>query len=123
MELLFFAFVASCSWLCAPALAGEVSANPTELTVNSWTVEDGLPGNAVYALAPNKEGYLWVAGLNGLARFDGARFVRFRLWEGLPSLQTLHVLEDRVGRLWIGTDDAGVILRENGRFRSFARTN
>ncbi len=92
-------------------------------TVNSWTTADRLPGNAFYAISPTRDGYLWAAGVNGLVRFDGVRFVRFRLWEGLPTLQMLHLLEDRAGRLWIGTEDAGVIVRENGHFSSLARTN
>jgi signal transduction histidine kinase/ligand-binding sensor domain-containing protein len=115
-------------FFCAEARVG--SASEVKLTdprpvfaVNAWTTEHGLPGNAIYALAPAADGYLWTAGLNGLARFDGVRFVRFRLWEGLPSLETLHLVQDTAGRLWVGTDDAGVVVLENRRFRSFARTN
>lgn len=86
-------------------------------------MEEGLPANAVLALAPARDGYLWVGGLNGLVRFDGVRFVHFHTWDGLTSLQIGHLLEDRAGRLWIGTEDAGVIMREGGVFHAFGRTN
>jgi signal transduction histidine kinase/ligand-binding sensor domain-containing protein len=92
-------------------------------SATGWTVEDGLPGNTLSAVAATRDGYLWAAGLNGIARFDGVRFVRFRLGDGLTSLQIQHLLEDRTGRLWIGTEDGGVILREGGYFRAFAKTN
>jgi len=91
------------------------------LAVSSWTVDDGLFGNAVWSIAPTHDGYLWVGGLNGLARFDGVRFVRFRSRDGLPSLQVLHLMEERSGRLWVGTEDAGVAVRENGNFRVFGK--
>ena len=110
--------------LCVQTALGEASGLLGEnYAVTSWTVEDGLPGNALSALAPARDGYLWVGSLNGLARFDGVRFVRFHSWDGLTSLQIQQLLEDRAGRLWIGTPDAGVILRQNGRFRAFAQTN
>src|SRR4051812_20971493 len=78
-----------------------------EARVNSWSVEEGLPGTGVLGMAQDASGYLWLATLNGPARFDGVRFVRIRLWEGLPSLLTQRMLIDDRGRLWIGTRDAG----------------
>ncbi len=41
----------------------------------AWTVEQGLPSNAVTALAQDADGLIWVATLAGLARFDGVNFV------------------------------------------------
>src|SRR4051812_32169807 len=40
----------------------------SELT---WTERDGMPHNAVLALATTRDGYLWVGTYEGLARFDG----------------------------------------------------
>jgi signal transduction histidine kinase/ligand-binding sensor domain-containing protein len=107
----------------AGTLAADRPSASGNSALNSWSVEDGLPGNAVWALAPTHDGYLWVAGLNGLARFDGVRFVRFRIWDGLTSLQILHLLEDRAGRLWIGSEDAGLTVREGGHFHGLTGTN
>lgn len=124
-ELLFFVLVASCSSsLCAPALTDEDSISTAyKFTVNSWTSEDHLPGNAVSALAPSRDGYLWIGSPNGLARFDGVRFVRFHASDGLTSLEIRQLLADRAGRLWLGTPDAGLMLYQHGRFRAFAGTN
>ena len=106
------------------ALAADLTPSPLpQSTATFWTVEDGLPGNAVSALLPARDGYLWVGSLNGLARFDGVRFVRFHLWDGLSSYQIQQLLQDRAGYIWLGTPDAGLMLHENGRFRTFARTN
>src|SRR5260370_17782767 len=45
--------------------------------VHVWQTEDGLPGNAVPAVAQTHDGYLWVCTYDGLARFDGVRFTVF----------------------------------------------
>ena len=42
-----------------------------------WTADDGLPQNSVRGIAQTSDGYLWIATLNGLARFDGVRFTVF----------------------------------------------
>ena len=60
-------------WLGAP-LALQ-SASPFGVTV--WTVDDGLPQNIVRGLHQTPDGYLWIATLDGLARFDGVRFTVF----------------------------------------------
>ena len=42
----------------------------------SWQMEQGLPQSDVRALTQTREGYIWIGGDDGLARFDGQRFVR-----------------------------------------------
>jgi ligand-binding sensor domain-containing protein len=37
--------------------------------------ESGLPQNTVTTVLQTHEGYLWLGTYNGLARFDGVRFV------------------------------------------------
>jgi len=87
--------------------------------VRSWKVEDGLPHNSVNAILQTRDGYLWLATSDGLARFDGVHFTVFGLQEGLPSLRTLALLEDRDGALWIGTG-RGVCRLQNGQFDAWS---
>ena len=91
-------------------------------TISSWTTENGLPENTVLGIASGADGYLWVGTWNGLARFDGVRFVPFRLREGLHTLLTHRLLKDRQERLWIGTLDGGLLVRHpDGRFHTYTR--
>ena len=39
----------------------------------NYNAADGLPSNAVYAIAQDAEGLLWVGTRNGLASFDGVQ--------------------------------------------------
>lgn len=73
-------------------------------------VIDGLPTTGIHAMAEDATGYLWMAGTDGLMRFDGRRS---RVWghdDGLPdtTLRLLHI--DAADRLWLGTSSRGLLL-------------
>ena len=97
---------------------GVVAAESSPFVVRTWRVEDGLPHNSVNAILQTRDGYLWLATNDGLARFDGVQFTVFGLREGLPSLRVLTLLEDRAGALWIGTSQ-GLCRLRNGTFESW----
>ncbi len=42
-----------------------------------YTDENGLPQNSVKFIAPDREGFLWLATENGLVRFDGLQFTSY----------------------------------------------
>jgi len=89
----------------------------------TWTTEQGLPGDTVRAVAQTRDGYLWVATQAGLARFDGVRFTNYsKLNE--PAFRTNEcnvLLEGSDGALWIGTIGGGLMRYRGGRFQSFGR--
>ncbi len=88
--------------------------------VRSWQTEEGLPQNTVNAILQTRDGFLWVGTSGGLARFDGARFRKFGLQDGLRSVQIFRLAEDRDGTLWVGTVGGGLSRWENdGRFSTF----
>ncbi len=43
----------------------------------AFDVDDGLPQNSAVAMTVDRYGLLWVGTEDGLARFDGQRFVAF----------------------------------------------
>ena len=55
--------------------------------LRSWELTEGLPDNHVSSIARSADGYLWIATLSGLVRFDGERFVLTgkETFPGLPS--------------------------------------
>ncbi|WP_224242980.1 two-component regulator propeller domain-containing protein [Hyalangium gracile] len=82
-----------------------------------WQTTDGLPENAIEALAQTPDGYLWSGTWEGLVRFDGARFTVFDFIT-TPALQgrTVRCLAtDAAGTLWIGTDE-GLTRMSGGAF-------
>ena len=89
------------------------------LTFQSWQREQGLPQNTVRAIVQTHDGYLWVGGDDGLARFDGMRFVPFDMREGWRNEPVSVLFEDSGGTLWIGTVGGGLTCLHNGRFSTF----
>src|SRR5688572_19319261 len=87
--------------------------------VQSWQTEHGLPQNYVTAIAQTEDGYLWIGTYNGLARFDGVRFVNFDP-ENTPALKHAHVqrlFTDEQGALWITFVNGSLASRRRGVFR------
>jgi signal transduction histidine kinase/ligand-binding sensor domain-containing protein len=70
----------------------------------------GQEGNLVRALLEDREGDLWVGGTNGLTRLRDDSFTSYGKSEGLPSDQPNAVFQDRLGRIWVGFQDAGLML-------------
>ena len=93
----------------------------SEYLVNSWSAEDGLPQNTVTCITQTRDGYLWLGTLNGVARFDGARFVVFGAHNTpeLKSNRILALVEDRQGGLWIGTEGGGATRLFQSRFTTY----
>lgn len=56
------------------------AATPTahaQYQIESWTTDNGLPQNTVSSIVQTLDGYLWLATLDGLVRYDGVRFTVF----------------------------------------------
>ncbi|EEF63186.1 sensor histidine kinase [Pedosphaera parvula] len=107
------------------ALASEPQLLPPDLSLKSWTREDGLPANSVTAVLLTRDGYVWVGTPNGLARFDGLRFVLVKP-SGMNSNDLIRVTalcEDSSGRLWVGTQGNGLYCYAEGVIKKFSRSH
>ncbi|MGN6556010.1 MAG: two-component regulator propeller domain-containing protein, partial [Verrucomicrobiota bacterium] len=82
----------------------------SDYVVRTWDTAQGLPVDAIRAIAQSPDGYLWLGTFAGLARFDGSQFELFNIGN-TPELSDnlINALYcDRRGRLWIG-HDSGLI--------------
>ena len=107
-----------CGAVQAPALDPE--RDLFQFNQQLWLGENGLPQNTIHSVTQGKDGYIWIATEEGLARFDGIRFAVFDK-QNTPQLQSNNVrvlLEDRRGDLWIGTAD-GLVQMRDGKFTTY----
>jgi len=78
------------------------------------SVGDGesVPDGVVTALAQDSRGLLWIGSMNGLVRFDGYRFRRFRHVPGeagsLPDDIIRDLAPTKDGGLWVATQGGGI---------------
>lgn len=79
-----------------------------QLAVRWYGTADGLVSSNITSLEQDSRGYLWIATLDGLSRFDGTSFVNYHAPEDLSEPVVWTVAEDPWGRMWIGTNGQGV---------------
>lgn len=97
--------------LCAvlPAwLRGATHALGSEARFTRLLPETGLPAADVQRIIQDNRGFIWIATLDGLARFDG---LHWRVFRNNPSdprslrdSRVLDIAEDSQGDLWIATE-------------------
>lgn len=72
-----------------------------------FDAKSGLPTSDANYILGTKSGYLLLGGYSGIIRYDGAVFERLDVDGGLTSGRSLY--EDSRGRIWVGTNDNGVV--------------
>jgi signal transduction histidine kinase/ligand-binding sensor domain-containing protein len=77
---------------------------------------DGLPPGTLWNFAFDRDGSLWVPGLNGVAHFDGRRWHRLGPEDGFDAVSAYSVHIDAEGTVGIFTDK-GVYLKPRGATR------
>ncbi len=74
--------------------------------------QDGLPSSTQFKLAQDSDGNLWIATLDGLARYDS---VGFTVWrhdpddpDSLPGNDIQSVMVDELDQVWVAVQDGGI---------------
>ena len=95
-------------WVVTILLAGRLRAEVATVAaddylIRNFTADDGLRSDTLYALAQDRDGYLWGASAVGLVRFDGVRFTVFDR-DNTPGFTTraVYSVSPDAGRgLWL----------------------
>ncbi len=92
-------------------------------TIQHWDVENGLPVNSINAMVRDARGFLWLATMDGLVRFDGVDFAVFDTLNspGLAGNRLLVLARDGEDALWMATEDMRLVRYSAGTFRSFGQ--
>jgi ligand-binding sensor domain-containing protein/signal transduction histidine kinase len=69
--------IASLLLICARTVSASPPKDLANYSMQSWQVEDGLPYDSVNRIVQGRQGFIWVASIGGLVRFDGAHFQTF----------------------------------------------
>src|SRR5437870_3432245 len=75
-----------------------------DFSLTSWGAREGLPPGAVWAVAQDTQGYLWLGTDSGAIRFDGVRFLPWGELNSasLPKAPVRALSVSRDGSLWLG---------------------
>jgi signal transduction histidine kinase/ligand-binding sensor domain-containing protein len=110
--------------LTGTAWALDPQRHVTQFGHSAWRAQDGFISRSL-AVTQTADGYVWIATLDGLVRFDG---VKFSPWspaagESLPNagFGSKALLGARDGSLWIGTS-AGLSRLKDGHLFNYTTT-
>lgn len=98
-----------------------IFATEEDYTVKRFTIDDGMPSNAVNDLLLASDGYIWIGTFGGLVRFDGVKYEIFNSINtpNFTNNSILHIFEDSKQRIWIGTNGGGLMCYDDGDFRHY----
>ena len=87
----------------------------TDYTYNQqiYNADSGLPGGHANDVVMTNDGILWIGANSGLYRYSGTTFRFMEEFDTVRNVNCLYV--DQEGRLWIGTNDNGLVLSINGK--------
>ena len=77
------------------------------LPLKTYTTADGLWNSAVSYIMRDSHGFLWFCTRDGLSRFDGYRFVNYKV-PAAADPNVIYMLETRRGVYWIVTNSGGL---------------
>ena len=113
--LLYFSLLlaAGSSWAVDP------SRHISQYGHTAWRVQDGVFTGAPSAVTQTADGYMWIGTENGVVRFDGVRFTRWKPdGNELPSSDIYNIFGARDGSLWIATS-AGLSRWHHGALTNY----
>lgn len=111
-----FAVIFACRTFAQPQSSGQFA-------IETWQTDNGLPQNSVTDVFQSKDGYIYAGTYNGLARFDGVRFVIYDS-VNTPALKNSRITslyQDKSGVIWIGHETGDVSWLDHGVFHSLDR--
>ena len=94
----------------------------SQVAIDTWTVDQGLPQNIIRGICQSPDGYLWLATFNGLVRFDGVRFTTFDRSNstGIRGNRFSSLVCTPDGDIWAGTEGSGITRYTRGRFHTYS---
>ncbi|MFO1478026.1 MAG: two-component regulator propeller domain-containing protein [Verrucomicrobiota bacterium] len=95
--------------------------NLSQYNLRTWTRQNGLPANAVRAIAQSREGYLWLGTPAGLVRFDGVDFQACDMSKLRSSIVT-SLAPASGGGVWFGLESGSFGRCEKAEPAALGRT-
>lgn len=85
------------------ALVQSLGAETKRFFINRFGIGEGLASNKVLTIQKDQKGFLWIGTANGLQRFDGRKFMNYRIRtpENQASKSVSEILFDQTGKMWL----------------------
>lgn len=95
---------------------GFVNAAKSQQTIfnKTYTINDGLISNSVRRIYQDSKGFLWMATIEGLSKYDGHKFTNYSTTNGLSHNMVNDFHETGDGKIYIALNDGSLnVIDEN----------
>ncbi|HMQ46809.1 MAG TPA: adenylate/guanylate cyclase domain-containing protein [Saprospiraceae bacterium] len=102
MQRLLYAMV------CLACLFLEARGQTDPVHLKVYGFDEGLSHRDVFKIAQDTAGYIWLATVNGLNRFDGSQFIHYNSYSRehhIPHDYCVDMLIDPANRIWLASPD------------------
>jgi len=97
----------------------------------NYSMKDGLVNDEVWSVIIDRNYIFWIGTSEGISRFDGAEFTTFPIpkvsvkdtTSMISYNRVSHILEDKNGNLWFGTDGFGIRKYDGKTFTNYTKLN
>ena len=106
-----FALLCALAVVAQTARALDPSRSLRHYRLDTWTTEQGLPHNSISGIIQTSDGFLWIATLRGVVRFDGIQFQPLTVPSSIAMRcrNYLSLVETPDGSVWIATEGGGLL--------------
>lgn len=94
--------------LCPSATVSAADRGDVTYIQRVFNADNGLLCGHANDIVQTNDGILWVGSYSGLYRYNGSSFRFMEEFDNVKNVNCLYV--DEEGRLWIGTNDSGVVI-------------
>jgi len=108
----------SCQWYGTDRGVAYHTSHNTKADWTTYTREDGLCSDTVYAIAQDVKSIVWFGTHTGLSKFSDGNWTNYTVKDGLVANKINTVAIDLDGSVWIGTDN-GISHFKNNSWKSF----
>ncbi|MBX7223664.1 MAG: GAF domain-containing protein [Blastocatellia bacterium] len=81
----------------------------------------GLTAKTVHSVLAGRDGSIWLGTSSDLVCLAGNKVTTFGREQGIPPFPVWALLEDRQGRIWIGSRGGGLLKYEGGHFTRYGK--
>ena len=113
------AFILFSNDVCAQGGGYAITRQFSDMGYTSFIYDatNGLPTSDANYLLGASNGNIWIGGYSGIIRYDGNVFDRLPTSNGLTSGRAFF--EDSKQRIWVGTNDNGVVVIDGEQIRQY----
>jgi class 3 adenylate cyclase/ligand-binding sensor domain-containing protein len=108
------------TWLLVCLLTGIAAAQNDQYQIKVYEFEDGLSHRNVFKIQQDALGFIWIATINGLNRFDGYEFLQYHSRSSqhmIPLDAITDMIVDGDNNLWLANPDFLTVFNPaEGRF-------